>query len=234
MSRILMLVLGALGATLILLLVNDSKGTTLGLANDDFARMASLGVLGVMLAAGITRRGMRFGDTVRQAMIWLVVLLALVAGYEYRFELQDVANRLTAGLVPSRPQTAIGTDGRANVTVEKSNNGHFEIAGTVNGASARFLVDTGASSVMLTTLDAASAGFRQEDLTFSSPISTANGSAMAAEVRLNEIAIGGITRRDIRALVAEEGKLDTSLLGMSFLSSLSGYTVRQDQLVLQD
>lgn len=234
MSRLLVLVLGALAATLALLLINDGKGTTLGFANDDFARLVTLGVLGTLLAAGITRRGMRFGDTVQQAAIWLTVLLALVAGYQYRFELQDVVSRITAGLIPSRPQATTGADGRASVIVEKSNTGHFEIVGAINGASARFLVDTGASSVMLTALDAASAGFRQEDLAFTSPISTANGSSMAAQVRINEIMIGGITRRDIRALVAEEGKLEISLLGMSYLSSLSGYTVKQDQLVLQD
>ncbi len=230
----LILVLGAIGATLVLLLVNDERGTTFGMANEEFAQAAVLGVWGAILAAGLMHRKMRFGDVAREAAIWLVLLLSLVAGYQYRFELQDFASRVTAGLIPSRPQTAFGEDGRASVTVEKANNGHFEIDGAINGASISFLVDTGASSVMLSADDAAAVGFRPEDLTFTSPISTANGSSMAAPVRLNEIVIGGITRRDIRALVAEQGKLDSSLLGMSFLSSLSGYAVRQDQLILQD
>lgn len=234
MSRLLILALGALAATLALLLINDKGGTTLGMANDDFASLATLGVLAAVVSAGILRRGMRFQDTARQAAVWLTALMILVAGYQYRFELQNIASRVTAGLVPSRPQTALGADGALSVTLEKSNNGHFEADGTANGRAVSFLVDTGASSVTLTYRDAQSAGFASADMSFVYPISTANGVAMAARVRLNEISVGGITRRDVQAMVAEDGKLDQSLLGMSFLSSLSGYAVRQDQMILQD
>ncbi len=234
MSRTLLLVLGAIGATLILLIVNDKGGMTFGMENDDFARVAILGVWGALLAAGIMRSGMRFQDTARQAAVWLVILLGIIASYQYRFELQDFASRVTAGIIPSRPQTVMGADGAVQVTLSKSNNGHFEADGIVNGQGVSFLVDTGASSVVLSYRDALNAGISPDSLSFSSPISTANGAAYAANVRLNEIGIGGIVRRDVRAMVAEDGKLDQSLLGMSFLSSLSGYTVRQDQLILQD
>jgi aspartyl protease family protein len=234
MSRTLVLVIGAIGATLILLLVNDKSGMTFGMKNDDFARAASLGVWGAVLAAGMMRSGMRFQDTARQATVWLVILLGIVVSYQYRFELQDIASRVTAGIVPSRPQTSLSANGAVEVTLTKSNNGHFEADGIVNGQSVSFLVDTGASSIVLTYRDALNAGISQDSLSFSAPISTANGEALAADVRLNEIGIGGIIRRDIRAMVAEDGKLDQSLLGMSFLSSLSSYTVRQDKLILQD
>jgi aspartyl protease family protein len=234
MSRTLLLVLGAIGATLILLIVNDKSGTTFGLPNDDFAQVAILGVWGAMLAAGIMRSGMRFQDTARQAAVWVAVLLAIVASYQYRYELQDLASRVTAGLVPSRPQTVMGAAGAMEVTVLKSNNGHFEADGSVNGKGVSFLVDTGASSVVLSYQDATYAGIDVGALSFTSPISTANGDAFAANVRLEEIGIGDITRRNVRAMVAEDGKLNQSLLGMTFLSSLSGYTVRQDQLILQD
>jgi aspartyl protease family protein len=234
MSRTLLLVLGAIGATLILLTVNDKGGLTFGLPNDEFAQVAILGVWGAMLAAGLMRSGMRFQDTARQAAVWAAILLGIVASYQYRFELQDFASRLTAGLVPSRPQTAMGAAGTIEVTVLKSNNGHFEADGSVNGKGVSFLVDTGASSVVLSYQDAKNAGLDMGALSFTSPISTANGDAFAANVRLVEIGIGEITRRNVRAMVAEDGKLNQSLLGMTFLSSLSGYTVRQDQLILQD
>jgi aspartyl protease family protein len=234
MSRTLLLVLGAIGATLILLIVNDRGGMTFGMANSDFARAASLGVWGAVLAAGMMRSGMRFQDTARQAAVWLAILLGIVASYQYRFELQDFASRVTAGLIPSRPQTSTGADGAVQVTLSKSDNGHFEADGIVNGQGVSFLVDTGASSVVLSYRDALNAGIAPDALSFNSPISTANGDAIAANVRLNDIGIGGIIRRDVRAMVAEDGKLDQSLLGMSFLSSLTGYTVRQDQMILQD
>ena len=63
---------------------------------------------------------------------------------------------------------------------------------------------------------------------------TANGPALAAPVTLEEFAIGPIERRNIRATVAAEGKLDRSLLGMSFLSTLDTLQMRTDELRLRD
>ena len=234
MSRMLILIIGALCATLVLLLVNDERGTTFGMDNDAFARVAMLGVLGAVLAAGVLRRGMRFQDTARQAAVWLVLLMGLVASYQYRFELQNIASRVTAGLIPSRPQTAFGADGALRVSIGKASNGHFEADGAVNGAGVSFLVDTGASSVVLTMEAAKAAGIQPDGLSFTFPVSTANGMAFAAKVALDEVRIGGIARNNVSAMVAEQGKLDQSLLGMSFLSTLSAYAVQQDQMILQD
>lgn len=63
---------------------------------------------------------------------------------------------------------------------------------------------------------------------------TANGSATAAIVMLDEIRIGAIVRRNIRAMVAQEGRMDGSLLGMNFLNTLSGFSVRGDRLILSE
>jgi aspartyl protease family protein len=215
MSRMLLLVFGALGATLILLLVNDGRGTTLGLDNEKFARVVMLSVWGAVLATGFLHRGIRFQDAARQSAVWLTLLMALVASYQYRFELQNIASRVTAGLIPSRPQIAFGADGALRVTIGKANSGHFEADGVCMPA-------------------AKAAGIQPEGLSFTYPVSTANGTAFAAKVTLDEVRVGDIARRNVSAMVAEQGKLDQSLLGMSFLSSLSAYTVQQDQLILQD
>ena len=65
-------------------------------------------------------------------------------------------------------------------------------------------------------------------------VMTANGRAQAAPVRLSEVSIGPIVRRDVRAMVAEEGRLDESLLGMTFLSTLSSMQMQSDELRLKD
>ena len=123
---------------------------------------------------------------------------------------------------------------RRAVAVGKAASGHFEADGVVNGAGVSFLVDTGASSVVLTMDAAKAAGIAPDGLAFTFPVSTANGMAFAAKVTLDEVRIGDIARKNISAMVAEPGKLDQSLLGMSFLSSLSAYAVQQDQMILQD
>ena len=95
-----------------------------------------------------------------------------------------------------------------------------------------FLFDTGASAVVLTAEDARRAGVETSRLVFDVPVATANGAAMAAETRLDQIAVGPIVMRNVPAMVARRGALDGSLLGMSFLERLKSYTVEHDRLIL--
>ena len=111
-------------------------------------------------------------------------------------------------------------------------NGEFAVAAKVNGARVTFLFDTGASVVVLTAADARRAGIDTRGLDFDVPVTTANGAAMAAEVRLDSIEVGPIVMRNVRALVARPGALEESLLGMSFLERLKSYAVERGRLIL--
>ena len=102
--------------------------------------------------------------------------------------------------------------------------------GTANGAAVHFLVDTGAGSVALTLADAAAAGVGRGSLDFSARISTANGIARAAPVRLREVRVGQLSVNDVSAFVAEN--LHVSLLGMSFLKRVEGFEIRDGVLTL--
>ena len=104
----------------------------------------------------------------------------------------------------------------------------------VNGTPIRAVVDTGATSTVLTSEDAQAAGFNPATLNFTIPVSTANGMARAAAVRTDEVAIGGIVRKDMPVMVAAPGMLSQSLLGMNFIGSLSGFDVRGDRMILRD
>lgn len=77
-------------------------------------------------------------------------------------------------------------------------------------------------------------GDRHGGLAFTIPVSTANGTGRAARVRLDRIEVGGIVRERVVAFVTESGALETSLLGMTFLETLSRYSVTQNSLELQD
>jgi len=95
------------------------------------------------------------------------------------------------------------------------------------------IVDTGASSIVLTPEDAKKAGIDLEKLTYRVPVLTANGRTVAARIRLDEVAIGPLDRTKVEALVAREGALTQSLLGMSFLSRLRSYEFSGDFLTLR-
>jgi len=233
-NRLFWIVMAAIGISVVLLMLNDSAGRTFGIENNDFSRLVWLGAFGALIGASLIRSGRPLGNMARSLGVWAAIVLALIAGYQYRYELQDVASRVTAGLVPGSP-LALGVDnGHATVTLDKADNGHFEARILVNGAPVRTVVDTGATSTVLTAEDAIAAGFNPAALSFTTPVSTANGMARAATVKADQVAIGGIVRKDMSVMVAAPGMLDQSLLGMNFIGSLSGFDVRGDRMILRD
>lgn len=234
MSRMLWIVLAVLAAGLVLLISVGDSGTVFGIDDEAFARTLYLGVLGLVVATGILGSGQRFGQIARTMTIWLLIILALMAGYQYRYELQDVASRMTAGLIPGSPMSMVDADGRAAVMVDRLADGHFSLRVAVNGTELPMMVDTGATSTVLTARDAALAGYDVGALAFNVPISTANGLATAARVTADEISVGGIVRTRVPVLVAAEGQLDRSLLGMNFIGTLSGFDMRGERLILRD
>lgn len=121
-----------------------------------------------------------------------------------------------------------------SVQLRAAENGHFVTSAIINGSSVKMLVDTGASTVALRHEDARKAGFRPDDLDFDIPVSTANGIVNAARVRIDRIEIGGILVEDLDGIVLPKGALAGSLLGMSFLSRLHSFEVRNGVLHLRE
>ena len=113
-----------------------------------------------------------------------------------------------------------------------ADDGHFYASSLVNGRRVRFLVDTGATSVALTADDAIRVGFDVNDLLFNQPISTANGTNFAANVRVERLQIGDIELQNVSAMVVKSG-LDQSLLGMSYLGELTSIETRGNSLILR-
>ncbi len=232
--RTLWIILGLLGAALILLIVNHDQGSILGIQNDRFASAFYLSVWAAVVAAAVLPRTGSLGAAARNAAIWIGVILFLMTGYVYRYELQDIGSRLTGGLIPGSPVSSLSGDGRQQAMVTRTADGHFEISANVNGTSVAFVVDTGASAVVLTYNDAERIGIDTQSLDYRIPIDTANGRTTAAPATIAAIDIGNIRRDDVQALVAKRGDLSRSLLGMTFLETLWGFEIRGDRLILTD
>ena len=132
------------------------------------------------------------------------------------------------------PGAAVSTFKAARRASRRSFGGSFRINTNINGHETPMIFDTGASAIVLTQEDARAAGLPVTDLAYVVPVQTANGTGRAALVALDSVMVGEIQRSGIRAYVAEEGALETSLLGMTFLETLTGYAVTQDDLVLTD
>lgn len=108
--------------------------------------------------------------------------------------------------------------------------GHFLITANVNGTPIRLLVDTGASLVFLTQQDARTIGISQSELVFDRTVETGNGPAQAAPLLLREIRIAQLSLGNVQAAVIEH--LGQSVLGMSFLDRLKGFSMREGALTI--
>lgn len=230
----LWLILGVIGGAALLLVLNHDAGTVFGVENDRFGRTVYYSIWALVVAAAIFPRNARWREVARNAVAWLAIILVLMAGYLYRYELQDVGSMLTGGLIAGSPVSTRGADGRERITLIRGNDDHFHARAQVDGATVAFLVDTGASSVVLSDRDAQRIGIDTENLSYTVPVSTANGRTTAASIRLERIEIGDISREGVPAMVARPGALGTSLLGMSYLSTLWSFEFRGDRLILTD
>jgi aspartyl protease family protein len=170
----------------------------------------------------------RLSKALEALLFWAVVGLLLVVGYTYRFELRDASDRVIAELVPGH----VAGHGR-NVEVVRGRGGDFALAAHINGVRVPMVLDTGASSVVLTQEAAKAAGLPLEVLNYSVTVETANGRTSAAPIVLDRLAVGGLTEHAVPALVVKPGQLKNNLLGMSFLNRLASWEVRGDRLLMR-
>jgi len=228
-QRLLWLLLAGLAIAFLILVAHHADGRIGSLSTGDFAALSYKVVLLVFLGAGaLIMFRERFAQAMTAVLLWVAFGLVLLVGYSYRFELRGVSDRVMAELFPGH----VISHGRS-VEVARTANGDFDVTAQINGATVPMVLDTGASSVVLTREDAKAAGLPLEVLAYTANIDTANGRTRAAPVKLDRIAVGGLVERSVDALVAQPGQLKTSLLGMSFLNRLQSWEVRGDRLMLR-
>jgi aspartyl protease family protein len=183
-------------------------------------------------------------------LIYLVVLLCGVAGYflwGQRGQLGKMARYLAVwGFIFLGAIVAVGLwteisnqiaprqsvmQGGA-ITVPRASDGHFYLTLEVNGVPTRFVVDTGASAIVLSLPDAVRAGIKTDELIFSGRASTANGRVETAPTRVETLALGGIVDEDVRVIV-NGGDMSGSLLGMTYLNRFSRLEIADGRLILE-
>lgn len=222
------LILGAVISFAALIASSDQDGIT-GLLRHDAGGL-TLKVVLAICAVGLLFPLLResLSRVLEATLFWVILGLLLVVGYSYRSELGEAADRVIAELVPGH----VASHGR-NVEVVRGRGGDFAMTAYINGKTVPMVLDTGASSVVLTQEAARAAGLPIEVLEYSVNIDTANGRTRAASVMLDRLAVGSLIERSVPALVVKQGRLKSNLLGMSFLNRLESWEVRGDKLRLR-
>jgi len=105
------IVLAILGIGLALLIFNNSGGTTFGMHNDDFARVVYLLPIALMMSAAVWASRQTVSQSLRNLLIWLVVIMALATVYIYRHDAEQVGNRVFAGLMPGHAVVVTTSEG---------------------------------------------------------------------------------------------------------------------------
>lgn len=195
------------------------------LSEDQMARFVYLLILGTVLVsyALISARS-RLNEMLRHAILWALLIVGVAAGYA----LWDGARYSTA---------AVQTPDGDGIVLRRGFDGQYHLTLELTGPSGqphpvRFIVDTGASDMVLTQGDAAKLGFGPQELLYLGTARTANGVTRTAQVVLDAVTLGDHAARGVRALV-NEGDLHASLLGMGYLERFSRIEIMRDRLRIQ-
>jgi aspartyl protease family protein len=189
---------------------------------DTLMRLAYLLVLLVGVAGFFFwgRRG-RLGRSLRDLAIWALIFAMVVIAYGFRDTLRE--ELLPAAMVQVAPDV---------IELRRGRDGHFHAELEVNGEPVRFMVDTGASDIVLSLRDAQRVGLDPGSLDYAGRAVTANGPVGTAAVRLGLVRFGAFTDTGVPASVSD-GPLATSLLGMSYLDRFKGIEIAGDRMTLR-
>jgi aspartyl protease family protein len=193
----------------------------------DGSQAISLVYLLVILVAVLSAFSLRripLGRTVRMVLAWVLIFAALFAIFALRDDFRALGTRLWAAIT--------GTDGQevqgGELRIAMADDGHFWATGEINGRSARFLIDSGATVTTIGPELARNAGV--EPTGERTMVDTANGVAQVDRARAS-LTLGPIQRQDLAVFIAREDA--TNVIGMNFLSTLSRWSVEGRTLVLR-
>lgn len=192
------------------------------MTGDQTASLIYLALIGAVIALShLVANRSNLGRVARQAALWGLIFLGTIAAVGLWPTIRDTVV----------PRQAVLQDGR-QITVPMSADGHFYLSLDLNGVPVRFVVDTGATDMVLSAQDAARIGLDPATLIYSGRAMTANGMVETAPVRIDTVALGPVVDEGLRAVV-NRGELAESLLGMSYLRRFSRLEIAEGRLLLE-
>ena len=190
--------------------------------SSEWPRLAYLALLGLAVAGWFFAENRNsLGKTLRMALVWGLIFLGMIALVGLWGDVRD-------DVMPR--QTVIAEDAR--IEVPRAFDGHYYLTLRLNDTPVDFVVDTGATDIVLTGEDAARIGLDPDTLSYSGVAMTANGAVRTARARVNEISVGPITDRDVIVSV-NRGEMPGSLLGMAYLQRFDRLEISDGRMILE-
>ena len=163
-------------------------------------------------------------------VLLIVVMLAATAGAVVAYGDPDQITRASDTVSQMLRRRSLSP--APAVQIARGQAGEFALHAKINGVKAPMVIDTGATSVVLTWETAKAIGLPLEMLEYDVDVETAGGRTKAARLTLDRLAVGQLVEKSVPALVVPRGQMKTNLLGMSFLDRLESWGVQADKLML--
>ncbi len=189
------------------------------MTGSSFASILYLVLLGCFIGSYFLVARQNLGKTMQQAAIWALIFFGAVAAAALWSDVSDEV----------MPRQNLASDG--TIEVPRGFDGHYRVTLEIDGAEVPFIVDTGASDLVLSRDDAMRVGIDPDALAYLGRAQTANGTVPMARVVLDRVSLGGVVERDVGASV-NGGDMDASLLGMSYLARFGRIEIEGDTLSL--
>jgi aspartyl protease family protein len=213
-----------------LLLIELSRLFPGAVSSEDEPYLVRTIVLLAFLSSGfVFVRQVRLGELARNLLSWGAIILVLAIGYAYRDELSGVGTRLRSEFLPGDP---VASADAHVLTLTQDDSGDFYVYGSANGERIRFLVDTGASDIVLSPRDAQRLGVDTAALHFVRGYETANGVGAGAPYTLDTLSVGPILLQNVPVSI-NRAEMHYSLLGMAFLKRLKSFEFSGRKLTLR-
>jgi aspartyl protease family protein len=186
----------------------------------DFDRLTYLLILGsVIVVWFVAQNRASLGKLAQQALIWGLIFVGALAAVGLWDDIRQTV----------RPMQSVVSGDR--IELPRAPDGHYYMTAEVSGVPVRFVVDTGASQIVLSQSDAERIGIDTGALAYLGRAYTANGEVRTAPVRLESMTVGPVRHENLRAVV-NEGDMGQSLLGMAYLQRFSSIEITGGRLVL--
>jgi aspartyl protease family protein len=192
------------------------------LSGDQIGSLIYLVLLGtVLLGWLVVSNRKNLGKLAQYAAVWGFIFIGAIVAIGLWTDIRQTV----------APRQSVMMEG-ARIEVPQAPDGHYYLTLGVNGAPVRFVVDTGASELVLSHTDAMRAGIDFDKLVFSGRAYTANGMVDTAPVTLDTVQLGPVTETDVRAVVNGTDMQD-SLLGMTYLRRFDRLEISNGRMVLE-
>lgn len=191
------------------------------MSGDDTARLLFLSLLGAALAMWFfSQNRQSLGKVTQQAVVWGLLILGTIAIVGLWGDIRNAVQPGNARVMSEN-----------QIALNRAMDGHYYLTADVNGTPVDFVVDTGATGIVLTHKDASAAGIDTSRLAYVGRAMTANGTVRTAPVTLDSITVGPLRDKRVRATV-NEGEMDRSLLGMDYLQRFSSVEITGGRMLL--